>query len=138
MERNEFAVPNSLKNAAQYQFAQRDYERMRMYGPPADYDPENYRETLTANSEEYLRATLLHEAIADKEKIEATDDDVDKELQKRADQAGRKPLAIRAGLEAEGKWDGFKDDLKLQGVADFLVGKANMKKVPVKDKKDDK
>jgi FKBP-type peptidyl-prolyl cis-trans isomerase (trigger factor) len=64
---------------------------------------------------------LLVEEIAKKEKIEVADVDVDQEIERMAKQQGRKPLAVRARLEAERRLDSLKDELLGRKVEDYLM-----------------
>jgi trigger factor len=77
------------------------------------------------DAEKRVRNNLVLEAIAIAEKIEATEADVDAEINRMAEQFKRSAEEVRTIFEANGTLDGMKEDLKLKATVDFLVN--NMK-----------
>ncbi len=67
-----------------------------------------------------MKSTLVLDEIARRESIEATDEDVDAEIARFAERAGRTPAAVRARLEKEGALDRIRAGIrreKTDGVA---------------------
>ena len=113
----------------------RDSQRLQRMGldfTALGQSTEGYLADAHVNSERFVKMNLLIAAIADKEKLEVTDADVDKEIERRAKDSGRKPLAIRARLEAEKKLDSLKEEVKVAKVEDFLIEKNTVKYVAPK------
>lgn len=68
-------------------------------------------ENLKTVAEFDLKRHMILKGFQDHFKIEVTDADVDKRIEEMAEAEGRKPLAIRARLEAEKRLEALKDDL---------------------------
>ncbi|TCZ75186.1 trigger factor [Paenibacillus albiflavus] len=77
------------------------------------------------DAEKRVRNNLVLEAISIAENIEATEADVDAEINRMAEQFKRSAEEIRTIFEANGTLAGMKEDLKLKATVDFLVN--NMK-----------
>lgn len=123
---NAFNAPRTIVAAQQYQTTMRDMEMMARSGVDLEamgISTENYLRETRANAERFVKINLLLNAIAAKEKMEVTEEDLDKEINRRAESEGRKPLAIRAKLEAEKRLDSFKRELLIDKVEDFLMEK---------------
>ncbi len=70
---------------------------------------------------------LISREIAKRENITVGEDDINKELERIAEQAGRKPLAIRASLERNKQFDEFVEQIKFKKVEDFIVDNVTIK-----------
>lgn len=124
IEENPFPAPRTIVAAQEYQTIMRDsnqLEQMGMSFEDLGVTPDGYLEQARANSERFVKINMLVNAIAKQESLEVTDADVDKEIERRAEAEGRKPLAIRARLEAERRLDGLKRELIVGKVEDFLM-----------------
>lgn len=88
------------------------------------------RESYSIQAAEGLKAELVLEAIAKKEEIKVSDDDVEKELEKIAQQNGRSVEELKATLEARGEKEFFKLGLISDRAVDFLVENNSAKKEP--------
>ncbi|MFC0212641.1 trigger factor [Paenibacillus chartarius] len=88
---------------------------------------EALKEQMRGDAEKRVRNNLVLEAIAKAENIEASDADVDAEIQKIADSMQRSVEEIRAVVEANGNIEGLKQDIVARKTVDFLV--ANAKQV---------
>lgn len=91
----------------------------------------NYAQSVGAQARATVKNQLLLEAIAKHLGIEVTEDAINAELEKAAAASGRKPLAIRAQLEAKKQWDAFIEDLRLKLANDAILGRAEVTKKPV-------
>lgn len=69
---------------------------------------------------------LIYKAIAKAEKIEVSEEDIDKEINILAEQYGRKPLAIRAQMEANKSLDTFKESVLRKKTVELLIKKAKI------------
>jgi len=135
LKHNQFDVPRTLVSRQVNTLAARDKQRFDSYGVDIQRvirTNKQYRDNLLGNAETGVKIALLTRAIIDAEKLEATDADVDAEIQRRADIAGRKPLAIRAQLERAGTFDGLKEELLSKKAYDFLVAGNNLSYVEPK------
>jgi len=107
----------------------REFEsRLRMQGMNLDLyyqfsgqTEDALKEQMKGDAEKRVRNNLVLEAIAKAEKIEATDADLDAELQKMAEQYQRTADEIRSLLSANGNLDGIKSDLTIRKAVEFLV-----------------
>jgi len=72
-----------------------------------------------------VKGYLLLEAIADKEKIEATDDDMNKHFEKLSAEVGQPVDKIRAALRRNDSMDSLKSRLRQDKALAFLLSKAN-------------
>lgn len=90
-------------------------------------DEETLKGQMKEEAEGQVRTSLVLEAIAEAEKLEATDEDVDAELAKMAEVYSMDVDAIKKAL---GSLDAVKGDLQIKKAVDFLV--ENRKTVEVK------
>jgi trigger factor len=130
-ERNPFDLPPTLVAEFQEMMIREHEARLAKYGLRLENignDPKEYVLRTQKNAERMARLMLLNHAIAEKEKIVATDADVDRAIAKQAEEEGRRPLAIRARLEARRELGKFRDDLKYDLVNDMLLSHARISK----------
>ncbi len=92
----------------------------------ANIDWQEFRTAQRDTAQETVRATLVLDEIARREGIEASDEDVDKEIEKFAERAGRTPAAVRARLETEGALDRIRAGVRREKTMTMLVEKANI------------
>ncbi|MBN1865985.1 trigger factor [Candidatus Sumerlaeota bacterium] len=126
IEANAFDAPKTIVAAQEYQTIVRDTNQMRAMGidlAAMGMSTEGYLNSAKSNATRFVKVNLLVNAIAKKESIEVGDADVDKEIERRAEAEGRKPLAIRARLEAEKKLDSLRRSLVVDKVEDFLIAR---------------
>lgn len=139
MEKNSFDAPRTYVAQQQYQTIMRDTQQLQQMGLSLEamgMSTESYVERSREQAERFVKAQLLLQAIARQEKIEVTDEDLDKEIERQAEQAGRKPLAIRARLEAEGRLETLRSSLMTGKVEDYLTEHNEIKEVaPAADDK---
>jgi trigger factor len=75
---------------------------------------------------ETVRSTLVIDEISRRESIEATEDDVNAEIARFAERAGRTPAAIRGRLEQEGALDRIQAGIRREKTVAWLIEKANI------------
>ena len=130
-ERNPFDLPPTLVAEFQETLMREHSERLGRYGLRIEDlgdDPKDYVLRTQKNAERMARLILLNQALAEKEKIEPTEADVERAIAKKAEEEGRRPLAIRARLEARRELGRFRDDLKYDLVNDLLLSRARISK----------
>jgi trigger factor len=75
---------------------------------------------------ETVRSTLVIDEIARRESIDATEDDVNAEIARFAERAGRTPAAVRGRLEKEGALDRIEAGIRREKTVAWLIEKANI------------
>lgn len=78
---------------------------------------ENKRETATKRA----KINLVLEAIAKKEGIEVSDEEIDKRIEEMAADSEKSPEQIKGLLKLQGQLDGIKHSMLIKKVIDFLV-----------------
>jgi trigger factor len=73
-----------------------------------------------------VKGYLLLEAIAEKEKIEASEEDLDKHFEKLSGEMGQPPEKIRAALRRKDSLESLKARLRQDKALAFLLSKANL------------
>lgn len=99
---------------------------LEIYTQITGQDEAALREQMRGDAEERVRSNLVLEAIAQAENIEATDADVNEELEKMAKTYQRSVEEIRLILSANGSIEGMKHDIQVRKTIEFLL--ANSKK----------
>ncbi|MFC0469448.1 trigger factor [Halalkalibacter kiskunsagensis] len=94
---------------------------LEMYFQFSGQDEEAMREQFKTDAAKRVRVNLTLEAIAIAENLEATDEDVDKEIEKMAEMYQRSVEEIKNIFAAQGGLEGIKGDLKIQKAVEFLV-----------------
>ncbi len=89
-------------------------------------DIDAVRTDLKPEAEKSVRSDLVLEAIARKEQIDATDEDVNAELEKMAEQYKQDVSTLRAALETQGNIDSLKNSIAFQKTIQFLVDNAKL------------
>jgi trigger factor len=84
---------------------------------------EDLRNQMKENAETRVRTSLTLEAIANAENIEASEEDVEKELQRMADQFN---LSVEDIKKALGDLENLKADLRINKAVEFLVENAKV------------
>jgi trigger factor len=92
----------------------------------ADINWQEFRERQKAGAEESVKSTLVLDEIAKREKIAATDEDVEAEIAKFAERAGHTPAAVRARLEKEDGLERIRAGIQREKTMNFLLDKAEI------------
>ncbi len=92
----------------------------------AGIDWKQFRDEQKSPAEDTVRAALLLDEIAKREKIAVTDEDVKTEIEEYAAQSGREPAAVRATLEKEGGLGRIYAGLRRERTVKWLLEKANI------------
>jgi len=131
--RLEFEIPPSLLNQATQRGLARAEQSLSQYGMSLrkmghDF-VNNFVERSQAEGRVEVQNSLIANALTSYLDTEVTDEAFDEEIAKLAEAQGRKPLAIRAQLEAQKKLDQFRDELKIRLTNDKLISMVEVKKV---------
>ena len=86
-------------------------------------DPKEFRGELRADAFKKVKTRLLVEAVANVEKLEATDADVDAELQAMADQYKMDVEKLKEAMRAE-NYGMLQQDIKMRKAVDFMFENA--------------
>lgn len=124
IEANAVDAPRSLVARQQYDLVMQDTRELERFGMRLEHviqDPEQYMNAQRKAADEMIRVALLTDAIAKAEKLEVTDADVDAEIEKLANETGRKALAVRARIEAQKQLDQFRLQVARTKLGDFLL-----------------
>jgi len=84
------------------------------------------REELRPRAALEVKGYLLLEAIAEKEKLEATEEDLEKHYQKASGELGQSPENIKMAFHQQGAVEGLKARLRQDKALAFLLEKANV------------
>ncbi len=87
---------------------------------------EQFRPRAREQAAEAIKRQLLLRRIAEAEKIDVGEDEVDQEIRDLAKANGVPPARLLESFAQEGRRDGLKANLVLRKTVDFLVGQAIM------------
>ncbi|MBU5674518.1 trigger factor [Paenibacillus brevis] len=133
-ENAEVEIPEAMVQS-EVQNMVRDFDnRLRAQGMNLDMflgfsgqTVEDLKEQMKGDAEKRVRNNLVLEQIANVENIEASEEEINKELQDMADAYKRSPEEIRNILAANGSLGSLKEDVLLRKTIQFLI--ANAKEV---------
>jgi trigger factor len=91
-----------------------------------EIDWREFRERQRGPAAETVRATLVLDEIARREALEASDDDLTREIERFAERAGRTPAAVRARLEKEQALDRIRLGLRREKAMSWLLENASI------------
>ena len=92
----------------------------------AEIDWQEFRERQRGPAADTVKSTIVVDEVARRESIEATDEDVEQEIAKFAERAGRTPAAVRARLEKDGAMDRIRAGVRREKTMAWLIEKANV------------
>jgi trigger factor len=85
-----------------------------------------FRESQRDVSREAVAAALVLDEVGRREHLEATDEDIDREVHTFAERIGRTPASVRARLEKEGGLSRVSANLRREKAIDFLLARATI------------
>jgi trigger factor len=127
--RHEFGVPDAMVMRQVAHQVEHTRERLRRQGVNPDgiqWDYAKIVEELRPNAEKGVRRALLLEAIADKETIAASDEELDAEIEKFARASQRPAPAVRRMMEKNGDLDALRHGLRERKTLDMLIEHARI------------
>ena len=92
----------------------------------ARIDWDAFREQQRASATDTVRGTLVLDEIADREAVEVTEDDVDKEVERQALLSGRTLQAVRALIEKDGGLERLKAGLRREKAIALLLKRSTI------------
>ncbi|HVK73392.1 MAG TPA: trigger factor [Kofleriaceae bacterium] len=130
VKRNQIPVAQSLVDRA----VEMQYNRLRqMLGMPPDREGSqlspDLREKMRPQGADEVRGQLLLEAIAEKEGVTVSEDEVMGHVSQAARARNLPPARLRAEWERDGRLDSARWSLRQDKVLDLLVGKATITEV---------
>lgn len=125
VEAHNFEVPPTLHERVKADMMRSDmnfmYSTGSMPARAAGRSSEEYRSEVEKDAHMRVKGLLLVDAIGLKEKIEATEDDINEALEERGREQGRKGVAIRAALEKRREFEQFVEQVRFAKVRKFLL-----------------
>jgi len=118
LELNPFEVPQSLVDATLERILE-DARRENGALPPDE--EERVREAYRAGVERRYRTDILLEAVGQKEGIEVTEEDLDREIESFAESEKKQPAQVKAEIKKNEGLDRLRDELFRRRVIDKLV-----------------
>jgi trigger factor len=124
VKRNDFAVPESLVEHQIDVRLERGLRALAAQGMRAEdmkkMDLNRLRAGQHDQAVQEVKASLLLDKVADAEKIEVSDEEVDREIEALAQQSKQTPEAIRARLTRDGALDRIKSRIRNEKTLNFL------------------
>jgi trigger factor len=129
LKRNPFVVAPALVERQLDVAIQRARLQMAMRG--IDYrtvslDEQRLRDDMRESANDEVRAAFLIDAIATKEKVEASEADLEKRLAEMAQSRDKSVPRLKAELQKEGRLDALKHQLREEKTLDLLLSRANI------------
>lgn len=130
-----FELPKRLKESFSKQLAEGGLRYLSNYGlDPSLLDEHRTKldQTASLSAEKKLREFFLLDAIAKKEGLTLSEEELDEELVKAARKRGMRAAELLQQLEENGKLDEYERELEARKTVDFLLEHAEIKVVPRK------
>lgn len=128
VSRNQFPVPEALVERQVDVRLERGLRALAAQGLRAEdmkkMDFDRLREGQREAALKEVKSSLILEKIADAEKIEVADREIDKEIEELATQMKQTPEAIRARLTRDGALDRIRGRIRNEKALDFLYGRS--------------
>ncbi len=124
-----FEVPKALADREIERRAEEFARRLFEQGidpRKAQIDWEAFREGQRDAARETVAGTLLLDEIARRESLAVTETEVEAEIERYAEAAGRTPAAMRAAIEKEGGISSLYKGLQREKAIDFALGRATI------------
>lgn len=124
LEENAIEVPDSMVRLQAGMMIQGMSQRLNAQGIRLEdvySDPQAFRDETMASAEKLTKTSLIIEAIAKEQKIEATDEDVDEEIKTLAERYNMEPEIVKKGLEERGSLDEMKFGILEKKVYDYII-----------------
>jgi len=129
LARHSFEVPESMVMRQIAHQVDHARQRLRSQGVDPDRLPWDYAkliQELRPQAERAVRRALLLEAVAERERIEPAEADVDAEVEKIAAASRRPTPAIRRMMEKSGDLESLRHSLRERMTLDALIGRAKI------------
>ncbi len=130
IKRNKFAVAPALIERQLDVMIQRSKMQLAMRGVDprnANLDERRMRDDLRETAHDEVSAAFLIDAIATKEKVEASDAEFEKKLAELAQARDKSVPRLKADLQKEGRLDALRHQLKEEKTLDLLLQRAQIR-----------
>ena len=134
IEDSEIEIPEMMLATQQREMLDEFAQRLRYQGMSIDQyfkytgmNPEIMMEQIKPQAEQKIKTQLVLEAVAKAENIEATDEDVEAEIKKIADNYKMEVEKVKETLGAAGNDEAIKKDIAMQKAIDFITENAKEK-----------
>ncbi len=127
IEGNPFEVPDSM--VENYLNGMVESYKREQAGLDQDIDEDAIRESGRDQAERGVKRFLLLDAVADQEKIEVTDEDLDEHLEEMSQRHNIEGPRLRQILGRTEQLDQIESDIKTQKTFDFLIDNADVEDV---------
>jgi trigger factor len=130
LKRNTFVVAPALVERQLDAMIQRSRLQLAMRGidyRSAGLDEQRMRDELRESANDEVRAAFLIDAIAEKEKVEVSEADLEKKLAELAQSRDKSVPRLKAELQKEGRLDSLRHQLREEKTLDLLLGRAKIK-----------
>jgi trigger factor len=130
LDRNRFDVPLVMVEQQMDSFLKSFARQMAQhYANPAQLkiDWEAIRESQRERAEKSVRWAFIMNKIAQLEKIEVTDEDIDAEIERIAEAVNKAPAAVRATLTKENGIDSIKEQIENRKALDLVIASAQIR-----------
>jgi len=129
-----FELPQGLLEQEARSRELRQFVRLAEVGLDADKFPREFvdalRQRARESSPQSLRARFILERIADVEKLDVTEGEVEEQIHRYAAASGKTPVAVRSRLEKNGQLDELRREIRLRKVLNFLIEHADKGNAP--------
>ena len=129
IKKNQIPVASSLVDRA----VEMQYQRLRqMLGMKPERNaqiPDDLRDKMKPAGADEVRGQLLLEAIADKESVTVTDEELSKHIEQTAKARNTPPAKLRAEWQRDGRLDSVTYSLRQDKVLKFLIDHAQVTEV---------
>ncbi|HZS37346.1 MAG TPA: trigger factor [Polyangia bacterium] len=129
LKRNPFAVAPALVERQLDSMVQRAKLGMAMRGVDVrnlNLDEQRLRDEMRESANDEVRAAFLLDAIAEKEKVEVSDADLEKRLAEMAQSRDKSVPRLKAELQKDGRLDAVKHQLREEKTLDLVLSRAKI------------
>jgi trigger factor len=129
LKRNQFAVAPALVERQLDNMMQRAKLQLALRGidpRTAQLDEQRMRDDMREAANDEVRAAFLVDAIAEKEKVEVAEADLEKRLAEMAQSREKSVARLKAELQKEGRLDAVRHQVREEKTLDLLLSRAKI------------
>jgi trigger factor len=129
LKRNQFAVAPALVERQLDNMLQRAKLQLALRGidpRTAQLDEQRMRDDMREAANDEVRAAFLVDAIAEKEKVEVSEADLEKRLAEMAQSREKSVARLKAELQKEGRLDAVRHQVREEKTLDLLLSRAKI------------
>jgi trigger factor len=126
LEANPFPVPNSMVERYLEYMTGHDPDRPHRHSPEEEAQMERMRGALRPQAEWSLKRMLVIERLAEKEGLQATQDEIDQRVEALAKQHERSPSEVWLQLEKSGQLEALEREITEDKVFEYLLSQSTV------------